>query len=155
MPEEKNIEVVVEGRANQITVKISPKEKVEWFNQNEQESPVVVTFVGDHGFFIRLFDHRRLSYEAFKKSRCLYGFIFNKTPCLVAFRKKGNCQYLVLADIGTPDIQETTDSLVLTKADSFDKQILRIVGNSSIQARHLATKICLCKPREGLARHRI
>ncbi len=139
--------VIVEGRLAEIKLDLPDGSEAHLLN-DDPLSPVILTFRGDIGY-ICLYDHRGQAisefrhggYEAYKK-------VFNLTPCLGSMRVKTG-QYLVLADIGTPDIEDKGEGqvIVLSVLSDLDRTEYRVMQGERKDAIHSATRICLAEPR--------
>lgn len=141
--------VIAEGRVSVIDLDILECDVQ--LLRSDDKSPLVLTFRGEDGFWINIYDHRTGTIEAFRKEG-LGGLdeIFSAVPCLCACRvKKG--QYFVLADIGTPDIADDGEGqgLVLTTLTQLDRKAYRVMRDGNRDALHPATGICLVEPRSA------
>ncbi len=164
--------VIAEGRVVQIGSNGEDAQQVFRLERREKsqgEPPVVLRFdeekVDDDGLSPRytlVYDHRQISRETFEKEgeeefrRRFAGDV----PCLCSFRSRykqgedGNKRrysYVVLADIGTADMQDRgeDEKLILTRDGLYDRRHYRVKRsqNGRMDANHPATGIRLCEPR--------
>lgn len=139
--------IIAEGRLHAIGLDVS-KAQIVPFTIGDLEAPIVVTVKGDRGFYIRIYDHRQATREAYANGGNVAA-AFGQCPCLVRFAVKKGTQYVVLADLGTADMVDTgrKHPLVLTKTGHYDKDFFRVKCLDDQPALHLATKICVVEPR--------
>ena len=143
------IDVVV-GRIGLIRLDIAGVEAGP-LSLEDPESPIALEFRNSKtGFYIVIYDHRRAVRQAFDQGDDAFQLAFEKTvPCVGGFRLKENRQYIVLADLGTPDIHDggPDECLVLTRYDGAEtKQRFRVCSfPGHREPIHRDTKIAICE----------
>lgn len=137
------IKVIGEGRITEIDLSLTGTE-INWFNQDDPNSPVVITFFGGR-HFVRLFDHREKARAIFKQYPNSYRLLFSRLdePCLGGYRLKGKTQFFVLSDIGTEDMRDGGEEEKLVLTTLPQRRARRVLAN----AVHPATQICICESR--------
>ena len=139
--------VIVEGRLAEIKLDLPDENEAHLLN-DDSLSPVILTFRGDNGY-ICLYDHRGQAITEFRHGGYeAYKQVFSSTPCLGSMRVKTG-QYLVLADIGTSDIEDGGEGqiIVLSTTSDLDRTEYRVMRGERKDAIHPATRICLAEPR--------
>lgn len=140
--------VIGEGRVVRIDLPLDGAE-VGLLSEEDPESPVVLTFRDPATrYYVRIYDHRQRSRETFRRGDDeAFERAFYETPCLVGFRLK-NGQYVVINDIGTPDMRDGggNEALILTARHIINHAECRVMSGNK-PAIHHATGICLVEPR--------
>jgi len=149
--ERKPDEIIIEGRLSQINLDPANAREIGSV-VDDQASAISLAFYGDYGFYIRIFDQRRKSINSFCNCtrREFFSVFKENLPAIVSYRLNNMIQYIVIADIGSPDMRDDgeAEGLVLTKAGTFDRKFYRVPSNGKHSAIHTATGICILEPRQ-------
>jgi len=143
-----------EGRVTAIEISAEDAEDINWLRQDDPTSPVKLTFRGPNGYYINVFDHRKIIREATEPAgdgdwEPFYKVFQKSVPCLAGFRLKRESQYIVITNLGTADVADggEQERLILTRQGEFDHSTHKIPGKGRMIPLHLDTGICLIVPR--------
>jgi hypothetical protein len=147
-------DVPAEGRVGEINLSVDLATSIIRFPavEGDDNMPVVFTFRGTGGFFIRVNDHRAATIAAYELylidgHKDALDAVFSACPCLGRFAVKGEkrTQYVALTDLGVSDMLDSgeEDHLILTLAGTFNKKSFTVPDG----AIHVPTGICFIAKR--------
>lgn len=150
------IRKIAEGRLSKIDIDLGLASGIDLMRLEDPTSPVVVRFDGSTKSditgktrYLNIYDHRKRAIEMFRQEGLniyITSFDVVTIPCLIACRMKSGF-YLVLADIGTPDIADGEEVGWVLSTWPYDREKFRVVANEKYQsAIHAPTGICVIQP---------